>query len=137
MKSWRTEKRSFEGNLSAGGFIQRYLSKPERGLFPCNPPINFSRRTHLHRKGKNGSYRYVHSALAGDVNNKRKLLGLLNFIYTVIAGNVDRLSCQLCSVNDPRALRRKLKHGFFLNVFAIVFFEKITADELTILHKNA
>ena len=39
--------------------------------------------------------------------------------------------------NDPSALRRKLKHGFFLNVFAIVFFEKMTADELTILHKNA
>ena len=39
--------------------------------------------------------------------------------------------------NEPSALTRKLKHDFFLNVFAIVFFEKITADELTILHKKA
>ena len=83
-----------------------------------NPPINFSTRTHL----------------------DRKLVGLLDFIYTEIGAKVDRLSCQVCSLQGPKrskVRRRKLKHDFFLNVFATVLFEKITADKLTILHKNA
>ena len=45
----------------------------------------------------------MHGAFAGDVNNKHKLIGLLDFIYTVIGGNV----------------------------FAIILLENITADELT------
>ena len=39
------------------------------------------------------SFRYVHGAIAVDVINKRKLIGLLDFHFTVIGGNVDRLSC--------------------------------------------
>ena len=44
----------------------------------------------------------MNDAIAGDVNNKRKLIGLLDFIITVIGGKVDRLSCQLCSLQLPK-----------------------------------
>ena len=44
---------------------------------------------------------YVNGAIVVEVINKRKLIGLLDFNYTVIGGNVDRLSCQVCSLQRP------------------------------------
>ena len=81
--------------------------------------------------------------IAVDVINKRKLIGLLDFNYTVIGGNVDRLSCQVCSLQRPED--QKLENVnennentvLFPNVFAIILFKKRTADELTVFHKNA
>ena len=49
----------------------------------------------------------MHDMIAADVNNKRKLIGLLNFIHTVMGGNVDRSSCQVCSLQRPKV--RKLE----------------------------
>ena len=43
----------------------------------------------------------MHGAIAVDVINKRKLIGLLDFHFTVIGGNVDRLSYQVCSLQRP------------------------------------
>ena len=44
----------------------------------------------------------MHGAIACEVNNKLKLIGLLDFIYTAIGGNVDRSSCQVRSVHRPK-----------------------------------
>jgi len=52
-------------------------------------------------KGKKASFPYVHGAVAVDVINKRKLIGLLDFHFTVVGGNVDRLSCQVSSLQRP------------------------------------
>ena len=75
----------------------------------------------------------MHGAIAVDVINKRKLIGLLDFHSTAIGGNVtvDRLSCQVWSLQRPED--QKLENVdknkvFFLNVFAITLFEKWTAD---------
>ena len=75
----------------------------------------------------------MHGAIAVDVINKRKLIGLLDFHSTAIGGNVtvDRLSCQVWSLQRPED--QKLENVdknkvFFLNVFAIILFEKWTAD---------
>ena len=43
----------------------------------------------------------MHGVIAVDVINKRKLIGLLDFHFTVIGGNDDRLSCQVCSLQRP------------------------------------
>ena len=70
----------------------------------------------------------------------KKLSGLLDFHFTVIGGNVDRLSCQVCSLQRPEDQKFEnvnQNNVFFLNVFAIILFEKWTADELTVFHKNA
>lgn len=52
-------------------------------------------------KGKKASFPYVHGAIAVDVINKRKLIGLLDFHFTVVGGNVDRLSCQVSALQRP------------------------------------
>ena len=43
----------------------------------------------------------MHGAIAVDVINKRKLIGLLDVHFTVIGGNVDSLSCQVYSLSRP------------------------------------
>ena len=57
---------------------------------------------HLNRKEKKGSYRCMYDAIAGDVNNKRELIGLLDFVNTVIGGKVDMSSSQLCFLQLPK-----------------------------------
>ena len=64
----------------------------------------------------------MHGAIAIDVINKRKLIGLLDFHFTVIGGNVDRLSCQVCSLQLPEdqiKLEKVNETRFFLNVLQL------------------
>ena len=50
------------------------------------------------KREKKPAFVYVNGAIAVDVIYKRMVIGLLEFNYKVIAGNVDRLSCQVCSL---------------------------------------
>ena len=64
----------------------------------------------------------MHGAIAIDVINKRKLIGLLDFHFTVIGGNVDRLSCQVFSLQLPEdqiKLEKVNETRFFLNVLQL------------------
>ena len=75
--------------------------------------ISQGERTYIEKENENGSYRYVHCAIAGDVNNKRKLLGFSVLFTQWLLEMVTGCHVKYALYNEPRALRGKLKRGFF------------------------
>ena len=89
---------NFEDNLSAKDIISQHTSKPERGLFFYNHPINF----HIAPKPLAKSQYWSDDKWAQLLRASQ--FERLNYISTVIRSKLDRLWCKLNFCSVPKYL---------------------------------